>query len=138
MESWGDVQKNLRTAARADGALQSQADIFEESWEAASNRGRASLEAVFSDLIKDKLFINFMNGFSKVLDILDDFIDGLGGLQGVLLAISSIFLNNFKSNAIDAVSSVKASFESFTGKERDEGEILKAEAVKQVKASYID
>ena len=138
MESWGDVQKNLRTAARADGALQSQADIFEESWEAASNRVRASLEAVFSDLIKDKLFINFMNGFSKVLDILDDFIDGLGGLQGVLLAISSIFLNNFKSNAIDAVSSVKASFESFTGKERDEGEILKAEAVKQVKASYID
>jgi hypothetical protein len=47
MDNWdsGDrdsMMANLKTTSEAEGALQEQADIWGESWEAASNRVKAS------------------------------------------------------------------------------------------------
>jgi TP901 family phage tail tape measure protein len=47
-DNFEKYQKNMETARNSEGALQEQADIYAESWEAASNRVRASLESIYT------------------------------------------------------------------------------------------
>jgi hypothetical protein len=52
MDNWnnGDndsMTANLNTAYGSTGALQEQADIYAESWEASRDRVRASLEGIY-------------------------------------------------------------------------------------------
>lgn len=94
MDNWDFFQQNLGTARNSTGTLQEQADIYAESWEAARDRVRASMEAIYSDIIDDEFFIDITNGFSALLDSIDAFIDGVGGIKTILLGIGSIFLSN--------------------------------------------
>lgn len=106
MDSWQtDFQDNLQTAQNSKGELSKQAQIYAESWEAAKNRVRASLESIYSDLIPEKTIINMTDGFSKVLNIVDLLIDSFGGLQGIILYISSIMISKFQANISQAVDS---------------------------------
>jgi hypothetical protein len=97
MENWnnGDndsMMANLDTAYGSTGALQEQADIYAESWDAAKDRVTASLETIYSQLLDDKFFIGLNNGFASLLDSVGAFIDGLGGIKGLIIGIGSIFL----------------------------------------------
>jgi hypothetical protein len=47
-------------------------------------------------LLKDDLFIEALNNISKVLDLIDDFIDSIGGLQGVLTTLGAVLTRVFK------------------------------------------
>jgi hypothetical protein len=85
----------LATVANSDGTLQQQADIYAESWEAANKRVRASAEAVYSAILNDEFFIDLTNGFAELIDGIKTFIDSLGGIKGVLLAVGSIVTNVF-------------------------------------------
>jgi hypothetical protein len=73
--------------------LQEQADIYAESWEAAQDRVTASLEQIYQDLIDDSFFIDMANMFSGLLDSLNGFIDGLGGVKSILVAVGSFVLS---------------------------------------------
>ena len=100
MDNWnkGDEDSflsNLATARGSSGALQEQADIYAESWEAASERVSASAEAVYKALLNDEFFIDLTNVFANLLDGVDTFIDGLGGIKGVLLTIGSLATSVF-------------------------------------------
>jgi hypothetical protein len=53
MENWdnGDndsMVANLNTAKNSTGELDKQANIYAESWEAASERAKASMESIFN------------------------------------------------------------------------------------------
>lgn len=100
MENWdvGDADSmmaNLETAKSSTGALQEQADIYAESWEAARDRVKASAEAVYSAILNDEFFISLSNGFAVVLDGIEAFIDGLGGVKSILLSLGAIVTNVF-------------------------------------------
>jgi hypothetical protein len=100
MDNWdsGDsdsMMANLQTANNATGALQEQADIYADSWEASSKRVKASLEAVYSALLKDDFFIDLNNLFADLIDGVKIFIDSLGGVKGVLLTIGGLVTNIF-------------------------------------------
>lgn len=138
MDNWGDVQKNLKTTLTADGTLQEQADIYAESWDAASNRVRASLESIYSDLVSDKFFIALMNGFNGALSLVDKFIDGLGGVKGVLLAISTIYLTKFQDSAIKAADAIRATWANFSGQEEAEAHVLRKQANSLLKSMTAD
>jgi hypothetical protein len=97
MDNWnnGDsdsMAANLATSYDATGALQDQADIYAESWEAAQKRVKASAEALYQSLIDDEFFINLLDGASKFLDFIKQAIDGLGGMKGLLATISTYIL----------------------------------------------
>jgi hypothetical protein len=52
MDNWdsGDADSmmaNLKTISESDGALDRQADIYAQSWEAAEKRVKASLEGIY-------------------------------------------------------------------------------------------
>lgn len=121
MENWnaGDsdsMMANLETAYNATGALQEQADIWGESWEAASNRVRTAAQGIYDSLLDDNLFIDFNNVFADMLTGVEQVIDGVGGLKGVIISTAS-FLTAMLSNKIQPaltnfILNMKAMFQS--------------------------
>lgn len=96
MENYDFFKENVDLARGSSGALQEQADIYAESWEAARKRVKASAENIYNDLLNDKGFISFLNTGSKILDIIDSFIHQLGGLKGVLSTLSVLVTTLFE------------------------------------------
>lgn len=106
MDSWQtDFRDNLQVAQNSKGELSKQAQIYAESWDAAKTRVRASLESIYSDLIPEKTIISLTDGFAKVLNVVDLLIDSFGGLQGIVLFISSIIVSKFQANISQAIDS---------------------------------
>lgn len=128
MDNWDSMKENIISARNSEGTLQEQADIYAESWQAASNRVRAAIEEIFSDLINDDFFIDLLNDLEKILNFVDLLIDSAGGLKGVLLAISSIILKTFNQQIATGIQNMAYNFKSFTGMNKGEIEGIKQEA----------
>jgi hypothetical protein len=86
----------LEVARSSEGTLDEQAEIFEESWEAASNRVRAAMESIYSDIINDEAFIDMLNTVEKIVNALNKLIDSMGGLKGVITALGVVGTRVFK------------------------------------------
>lgn len=112
MENWDFMEENLAVARGSEGTLQEQADIYAESWEAAQKRVKAAAQQIYSDLINDKFFITILNGAEKILTFIDDLIDSLGGLPGILSVISTLVFKLFSpqiaSGLTNAVNNLKS------------------------------
>lgn len=87
MDNWDFMKENLETARNAIGTLNEQQKIYEESWEAANKRLKASFESLYTDLIDDKFFIKFTDFLSDMVDGIDSFIDKIGGVKTLLIGI---------------------------------------------------
>lgn len=121
MDNWnaGDSDSmlaNLETAYNADGALQKQADVWAESWEAARKRVQAAAEGVYDSILDDKMFIGFNNVFADMLTGLEQVIDGVGGLKGVFIGVGSFILSLMAHKIQPALNSfvlnIKSMFQS--------------------------
>ena len=95
MSNWDFMEENLETVEKSGGTLQSQADIYEESWEAASKRVRASMETIYKELIPEDTFIGLLGGIEKVVEGIGAAVKAFGGLEGIILLISSVLLTKF-------------------------------------------
>ncbi len=89
-DNWDKVEENLMDAANATGTLGEQADIYAESWEAAKKRVQASLQTIYTQLIKSDDFIGLLDGLTEVLDLTSNLITGMGGLNGVLVTLGAV------------------------------------------------
>ena len=124
MDNWDKFQQNLGTAQGSTGALQEQADIYAESWEAAQDRVRAAAEAIYSDLLNDEAFIDILNIVEDFLTLIDNIIDSVGGLQGVLTNVGAILLKIFSSQMSQGITNMAYSFQMMTkaGREKVQNE----------------
>lgn len=95
MDNWEFFQENLNTSLTSTGTLEEQSEIYAESWEAASNRVKASAEEIYSALLNDEFFIDLTNVFSSMLDYVKLLTDSFGGMKGILMLVSSAMLNAF-------------------------------------------
>ena len=138
MANWGDVEKNLSTANAAEGTLQDQADTYAESWEAASKRVKASAQNIYDTLLNDKFFIGLNNAFADILDTINNTIEGLGGLKGVLLAVGSIFLKVYSNQAVEALKNVQYSFMMMSDTGSKKLEELRAKTNEELKTLFSD
>lgn len=107
MDNWDFFKENLGTALGSEGALTKQANIYAESWEAASKRVKASAESIFQNLIDDKFFISINNGLANLLTGIKEFIKGIGGTQGVLSGIISIIMTNFADKLPQTIDNIR-------------------------------
>ena len=96
-ENWDKYQSSVEGAAKAQGTLNDQHQIYLESWEAASNRIKANLEDITMDMYSDKGVLTLMNGFAGILEFLDRIIEGMGGFGPLLLATGSIATRVFST-----------------------------------------
>jgi len=114
MGSWqSDFQKNLTTAKDSAGALESQANIFGDSWEAASNRVRASMESIYSNMIPTQSVIKATNSLAEVLDLVGQITGAFGGLEGIILIVSSVMVNKFQADIAQSIQSGIANVQQF-------------------------
>ena len=120
MDNWDFMKQNLATAEGAEGTLDAQAAIYAESWEAAAKRVKAATEDVFDSLIDDDFFISMTNGMAGFVDGIGTVVDALGGMQGIVTLVGSIFLKNFAKEIPDAIASLTENFNVLTGKAQDE------------------
>ena len=119
MENWdnGDedsMMANLKTIENADGALQKQADIYAQSWEAAQKRVQAAAEGIYQSLLDDNFFISISNGFANLLGGLDAFIENAGGVKTVLVGIAGIVSSVFANQIPQALDNFKYNLEIVT------------------------
>ena len=119
LDNWntndGDsMMANLNTANSATGALQDQADIYAESWEAARDRVTAAAESVYKSLLNDEFFIDVANSVEKIIGFVDHLIDSLGGVKGVLLAIGAITTKIFSAQMSQGITNMAYNLKMLT------------------------
>ena len=115
MENYDKILANQDLAAGAEGTLQEQADIYAESWEAASKRVRAAAQGIYQDLINDKAFITALNTLEKIISTVDGAIKGFGGLKTILLAIGSIVATKYANEMPAILQKLVGNFNVLTG-----------------------
>lgn len=120
MDNWDKVQDNLQIARSSDGELQSQADIYAESWEAAQKRVRAAWESIYSSLFDDKFFIKLTNGLGSFIEGLDKVIQSLGGLKGILPILTAGLVNLFNKDIANGVNNFVYNLQIGTKKAQEE------------------
>jgi hypothetical protein len=98
MDNFDFYEKNIELAKDSAGTLDEQADIYAESWEAAQDRVTAAAENIYDSLIDDEFFIKLTDGFAILVEGLGGFIDGFGGMEGVLSMIGGFITQKLAKN----------------------------------------
>lgn len=106
-------------ATGSEGALQEQQEIYAESWEAASNRVKSSIQTIYMQLLDDKFFIKLTNKMADLIDGLSKFIDGVGGLKTILPALGTLMFAAFGDKMAKGISNMAYNMKLFgkAGKE---------------------
>ena len=127
MDNFDYYKENLEKAQNADGSLQEQADIYAESWEAARDRVKAAAQGIYAELINDKFFITLNDLLADVLDKINDLIESMGGLPGVIAAIGVVFTRVFNQQIAQGLSNVGFGIQSLLGLTKRSAEQVKEE-----------
>ena len=105
MDNWDFMGENLATAYGAEGTLEKQQKIYEESWKAARNRLQASIETLYDELLKDDFFIWLTDALSDVVGLIDKIVNSMGGLAGLLPGLILLMNKLFGDKIINGISS---------------------------------
>ena len=136
MSNWGVMQNNLGIVANSSGELQKQQDIYAESWEAARDRVTAALEEIYGKLLDDKFFIELTDTFADIIDSVNNLVDALGGLPGVLSLIGSLSTKIFSSQMATGLQTMVHNFKVFTGSAEAESNTLRESAKSAIHKYY--
>lgn len=128
MDHFDYYKENLERAQNADGSLTKQADIYAESWEAASKRVKASLETIYNNLLDDNFFIGLADGAADLLNVLNGIVKSLGGAKGLLLGISTIVLTKMRPEITKGIQDIAYSINTMMGKTQAENVVTKKQA----------
>lgn len=137
-DNWDKVQENLLRANSAEGSLQEQADIYAESWEAASNRVKTAWQGIYDSLIDDEFIIDLTNGFADFLSIIERLIDSMGGFKGVMLVVGSIMMKTFSADMTRSLENMAYNIRSMSAGGKKEILDLRQDANKSLKRMYAD
>lgn len=138
MDNWDFFKENLAMAQNADGALEQQAEIYAESWEAARDRTKAAAEDIYDSLINPDFYIKVDDLIIPLLSGTADVIDAMGGMNGVLAA-SVLLINKVYGNKIAESlreSAVQIGF--LTNQEQERARALQQQAATLAKSISIE
>lgn len=127
MDNWSYFKENLDVAYNSEGALQEQADIYAESWEAARDRVKNAAESIYDSLIDDEGIIKLLNAVEKVLNVVEGLVKGFGGLGGILSTLGSTLLGMYATELPTALNNIKDNINVITGKAQKNAEQLLGE-----------
>lgn len=134
MDKWDVFQENLNTAKGAKGSLQQQADIYAESWDAASKNIKTSLEEIYSNLIDSKAMVDLMKFLSKAIEGFGHFVDSIGGVRTAFILLANTIISNQGPQISKYVDKVVDNFKIKFGIMGKEIEATREKAQKEYKA----
>lgn len=103
MDNWDFMKENLATSYSSTGTLDEQAAIYAESWNAASKRVKAALQGIYDTLISDDAFIEVLDIIETIITYMDNLIDTVGGLSGVLTTLGAILTKVFSTQIAKSI-----------------------------------
>ena len=128
MDNWDFMEENLSTVKQSTGTLDEQQKIYEESWEASSERVKASLEGVYDSLFDESSFIELNNTLASALSVVEKLVDAMGGMPGLLSLLGAMITRIFKDDLSLGINNALHNFKNFTGASKAELNNLKQEA----------
>lgn len=134
-----DMYKDaMNMATGAEGTLQEQADTYAESWEAAQKRVKAAAQGIYDSLINDDFFIGLNDSIAGVLGLIEKLIDSMGGFSGVLSGLGMLAFKVFDKQINESLQKSIQSMYSMSAAGKHQNDLLRQQAVNQVKAVYAD
>ena len=109
MDNWDTFKVNLEIAEGAEGTLEEQSKIYEESWAASSKRVRASMEELWNNMLDDDFFIGLNNGLTSVIESISNIIKGFGGVGNIIASVGAIFIGVFANKIGPLFTNIKNS-----------------------------
>ena len=114
MDNWDIFKNNLSLAENSTGELTKQNEIYAESWEAANDRIKASIEDLYDSILEDDLFIDLTNGAAKFVDVIGNMVDAMGGLKGLLPGLLAIMTKMFGDKMLLSIRSMSQEYKTQT------------------------
>lgn len=99
MDNWDFFESNVNLAKSAEGTLNVQQAIYEESIAASKEALQANLEDLYQDLLDDKLMKGFIDGIAELVHGFNFLVESVGGLTGVL-SLAGVLIQKFAGDAI--------------------------------------
>lgn len=130
MNNQSMYRSTLGIAEGAEGTLDQQAEIYAQSWEAASKRVKTSAQTIYDALINDETMIDALGFAESFLNSIGGIIKGLGGLSGVLTGLGSIATQVFSKQIAQGIDNFVFNVKSRFGIVHDEMEQLRQEAMR--------
>ena len=103
MDNWDVMEKNLELTEKANGALQSQQEIYEESMAASQERLKTATEAIKTTLLGSDDLIPWIDGAAKALEIINDLLEAVGGLPTILLAVAAALTKVYQPQVANCI-----------------------------------
>ena len=123
MDNWDVMKSNLELTKEANGALQTQQQIYEESMKASQERLKAASEAIKSTILGSDDLMPWIDGTAKALEIVNELLEAVGGLPTILLAVAAALTKvyqpqvaNFIANSANALTNLWTSSINFVNK----------------------
>lgn len=139
-ENWDMYNANMNVANNANGELNRMADIYAQSWEAASARVQASLEGIYNDILNPESMIAGLNVLKEFIQGLNGLINGFGNLTGIIATFGGKLAQSFSADiAQGLVSTYENIKNAITGAKNEQEQffINQANAREQL-LSFID
>lgn len=89
MDNYEYFQELVQGSYNSTGYLNKQSEIFEQSWQAATNHVQTAVEKLYNILIDDKFIIKATNLLAKIIDIVGTIVEKAGGLKTIFPLIVS-------------------------------------------------
>lgn len=129
---------NLKYVEEAEGTLTEQADVYSESWQAASKEVQAALEGIYADLIDDEGFVKLLKIITKLVEGIDEVVEGLGGLKGLLPLIAVALTKAFGDDITSSIDKMVYKIKYFGKTGQEEIKKIKLNALREAETMYAD
>lgn len=137
MDNWDVFKNNLSLAESSTGELTRQNEIYAESWEAANNRIKASMEDLYNSIVEDDVFITLTNGAADFIEIVDNMIDSLGGLKTLLPGVLAIMTKMFSDKMILGARSISTNYKEQLQAQQKNFAELRVKSAKQYEKGVV-
>lgn len=138
MDNWDFFKENLAMAQDADGALEQQAEIYAESWEAARDRTKAAAEDIYDSLINPDFYIKVDDLITPLLSGTADVIDAMGGMNGVLAASVLLINKVYGDKIVESLRESAIQIGFLTNQEQERARALQQQAATLAKSISIE
>ena len=102
-DNWDMYTKALKTSSNALGTLDKQQGIFMESTKAASEVFKAQQEDLYDSLLNADDIDGYYKALTKILKVVTNLVDVMGGGKGTLLLLSTVFTRLFSKNIANSL-----------------------------------
>ena len=126
-DNWDMYTKSLNESANAAGALQNQQDIYMERTEAHLQQLRTETQRTYDILFNPETANGFIDAFTGVTELFNNFIEGIGGGGKALLYLGSIAGMVFNEQIARGINNVKQNWQVFMANLK--GEELKKQLI---------